>query len=158
MIDTGIRLSHPDLNAVNGTDCIERDGCIRRLRPRDAHRRDDRALNNGSGVVGIAPGTKLYSVRVLGDDGDGSFAQIICGIDWVTAHHESKNIDVANMSIAGIDFVDPTQPCATTTSPMHKAICNSTDAGVNYVVGAGNDTGYYDDPSYPTAPAAFERC
>ena len=92
---------------------------------------------------------------MLGDNGDGSFAAIICGIDWVTANHVSRNIDVANMSLVAIDYIDPTQPCATTTSALHKAICNSTDAGVTYVVGAGNDTGYFDDPAYPSVPAAY---
>ena len=92
---------------------------------------------------------------MLGDDGFGSVAEIICGVDWVTAHHDSRNIDVANMSISLIESIDPTQPCATTTSPLHKAICNSTAAGVNYVVAAGNDGSYLDDPSYVYAPAAY---
>jgi subtilisin family serine protease len=158
VIDTGIRLAHPDLRAVNGTDCIEPGTAASDVYGHGTHIAGTiGALNNGSGVIGIAPGTKLYSVRVLGDDGFGSFAQIICGIDWVTANHESKNIGVANMSLTGIEFVDPTQPCATTTSPMHKAICNSTAAGVTYVVGAGNDSAYYEDPSYPTVPAAFPQ-
>ena len=45
------------------------------------------ALNNGTGVVGVAPGTKVFAVRVLGDAGVGSVVDIICGIDWVTANH-----------------------------------------------------------------------
>ena len=156
VIDTGIRLSHPDLNVGGGTDCIDPG-----TPPSDVFGHGTHiagtigALNNGSGVVGVAPGTKLFSVRVLGDNGDGSFAAIICGIDWVTANHASRNIDVANMSLSAIDYIDPTQPCATTTSAMHKAICNSTDAGVTYVVAAGNDTGYFDDPAYPFVPAAY---
>jgi subtilisin family serine protease len=156
VIDTGIRLSHPDLNVVGGTDCIDPG-----TPPSDVFGHGTHiagtigALNNGSGVVGVAPGTKLFSVRVLGDNGDGSFAAIICGIDWVTAHHASRNIDVANMSLGAIDYPDPRQPCATTTSALHKAICNSTAAGVTYVTGAGNDTSYFDDPNYPTVPAAY---
>ena len=34
---------------------------------------------------------------------------------------------------------DPVVPCATTTDPVHAAICGSTAAGVNYVVAAGNE-------------------
>ena len=66
VLDTGIRLSHPDLNVVRRHE----------LR-RPGHRAERRyghgthiagtigALNNGSGVVGVAPGTKLFSVKVL---------------------------------------------------------------------------------------------
>jgi subtilisin family serine protease len=156
VIDSGIKIKHPDLNASPGTDCIDPG-----TPPSDGNGHGTHvagtigALNDGSGVVGVAPGTKLYAVRVLNDTGDGSFAQIICGIDWVTANHDAKNIDVANMSLVGIDYASPTEPCATTTAPMHKAICNSTAAGVNYVVAAGNDSGAFDDPSYPTVPAAY---
>jgi subtilisin family serine protease len=156
IIDTGIRLKHPDLNAAPGIDCIDPG-----TPPSDGHGHGTHvagtvgALNNGSGVVGVAPGTKVYAVRVLDDSGYGSFAEIICGIDWVTAKHRTRNIDVANMSLGGTDYPDPTQPCETTTAPMHKAICNSTAAGVNYVVAAGNDGSYFDHPSFPTVPAAY---
>ena len=42
--------------------------------------------NNGAGVVGVAPDTKIVSVKVLHSNGSGSFAEVICGIDWVAAH------------------------------------------------------------------------
>lgn len=156
VIDTGIRLSHPDLNAAGGMDCVDPG-----TPPSDGHGHGTHvagiigARNDGSGVVGVAPGTKVLAVRVLDDAGYGSFGEIICGIDWVTANHVKRNIDVANMSLGGIDSASPTQPCATTTSPMHKAICNSTAAGVNYVVAAGNDGGWFDQQGYTTVPAAY---
>ncbi len=34
------------------------------------------------GVVGVAPNTKLYAVKVLGADGSGSYSSIICGLNW----------------------------------------------------------------------------
>ena len=64
MIDTGIRLSHPDLNVAGGTDCIDPG-----TPPSDVFGHGTHiagtigALNNGSGVVGVAPGTKLFSVQ-----------------------------------------------------------------------------------------------
>lgn len=39
------------------------------------------AKDNGSGVVGTAPGARLQAVRVLGKDGSGSFSSVICGVD-----------------------------------------------------------------------------
>ncbi len=66
VLDTGIRLSHPDLNAVRGTNCVA-PGTV----PSDRYGHGTHiagtigALNNGSGVVGVAPGTKIFSVKVL---------------------------------------------------------------------------------------------
>ncbi len=138
VIDTGIALSHPDLNAVSGKNCV---------RPwRNAN--DDNghgthvagtigAKNNGSGVVGVAPGTRLYAVKVLNAQGSGTWSQVICGIDWVTQNAASLNIKVANMSLGGSGSND--NNCGNTNSDaLHKAVCRSTAAGVTYVVAAGN--------------------
>ena len=57
------------------------------------------AIDNGSGVVGVAPGIPIYSVRVLDNRGSGRFSDIICGIEWVTANASRLNIKVANMPI-----------------------------------------------------------
>ena len=96
------------------------------------------AFNNGSGVVGVAPGIPIYSVRVLDSRGSGRFSNIICGIDWVTANASSLNIKVANMSLGGAGTDDGN--CGSTNGDaMHKAICGSVGAGVTYVVAAGND-------------------
>jgi subtilisin family serine protease len=96
------------------------------------------ALNNGSGVVGVAPGIPIYSVRVLNNAGSGSWASVICGIDWVTINAASNNIKVANLSLGGSGVEDGN--CDVTNDALHKAICNSiAKAGITYVVAAGND-------------------
>ncbi|MBA4180018.1 MAG: peptidase S8 [Anaerolinea sp.] len=95
------------------------------------------ARDNTAGVVGVAPGTPIYSVRVLNNQGSGSWSSVICGIDWVAANATAKNIKVANMSLGGTGSVSGT--CATTTDAMRKAICNATNnKGVTFVVAAGN--------------------
>ena len=95
------------------------------------------AINNSSGVVGVAPGIPIYSVRVLNNQGSGSFSSIICGIDWVTANAARLNIKVANMSLGGSGTDDGN--CGNSNADaMHKAICTSVAAGVTYVVAAGN--------------------
>lgn len=158
VLDTGIKLRHPDLNAVSGTDCIDPGTVARDEAGHGTHIAGTLAArNDGAGVVGVAPGTRLVSVRVLDQDGFGTFAQIICGIDWVTANHEARNIDVANMSLRGIVSGSVDAPCAQVTDALHKAICNSTDAGVTYVVAAGNDTSYYPDPRYLIVPASYPQ-
>jgi subtilisin len=139
VIDTGIDLSHPDLNVANGVNCV---------RPRRTAQDDHghgthvagsiAARNNGAGVVGVAPGTKLYAVKVLDAFGSGTISQVICGIDWVTQNAAALNIKVANMSLGGPGASD--NNCGNSIGdPLHAALCRSTAAGVTYVVAAGND-------------------
>lgn len=86
------------------------------------------ARNNGTGVVGVAPGTRLYAVKVLNSSGSGSFSQVICGIDWVTANAAALKIKVVNMSLGGSGSNDSN--CGNTNSDaLHRAICASTAAG-----------------------------
>jgi subtilisin family serine protease len=95
------------------------------------------ALNNTAGVVGVAPGIPIYSVRVLDNQGNGSWSSVICGIDWVTANAASLKISVANMSLEGSGADDGN--CGNTNNDaLHRAICSSVAAGVTYVVAAGN--------------------
>ena len=61
------------------------------------------AFDNDFGVVGIAPGARLHSVKVLDDAGNGYLSAIVAGVDWVTAR--AAEIDVVNMSLAG-EFAD----------------------------------------------------
>jgi subtilisin len=155
VIDTGIDLSHPDLNAVSGTDCTG-SGTTSDGNGHGTHVAGIiGARNNGSGAVGVAPGTKLWSVRVLGSNGSGLTSQVICGIDWVTSTRKDSNPDndiaVANMSLGSGG--PPSDNCGRTVGDaMHIAICNSVAAGVTYVVAAGNsgaDEQNFVPASYP---------
>jgi subtilisin family serine protease len=140
VIDTGIDLTHPDLQA----NIIASKSCIRGKK----NANDDNghgshvagtiaALNNTAGVVGVAPEAKLIAVKVLNSSGSGSWSSVICGIDWVTANAATYNIKVANMSLGGSGSSD--NNCGNTNGDaLHKAICNSTNAGVTYTVAAGN--------------------
>ena len=95
--------------------------------------------NNGAGVVGVTPDTKIVSVKVLHANGSGSFAEVICGIDWVAAHGPGtrKNIRVANMSLSGGGTDDGN--CGNTNfDAMHQAICGAVAKGVTFVVAASN--------------------
>lgn len=140
VIDTGIDLTHPDLNAVSGKNCIQTSRTAQDDNGHGTHVSGTiAAKNNGSGVEGVAPGTKLYAVKVLNSQGSGTWSQVICGIDWVTANAAALNIKVASMSLGGSGASD--NNCGNTNSDaMHKAICNSVAAGVTYVVAAGNST------------------
>ena len=154
IIDTGVDLTHPDLNAVSGKNCLRNGASANDDNGHGSHVAGTiAARNNGSGVVGVVPGTKLYAVKVLNRQGSGSTSSVICGIDWVTANASALNIKVANMSLGGGGAND--NNCGRTNNdPEHQAICRSTAAGVTYVVAAGNDGGdqaAHVPASYPEA-------
>ncbi len=146
VIDSGIDLTHPDLNVVGGMNCQSGDSYA------DAQGHGTivagvvAAKDNGFGRVGAAPGARLWSVRVLKKNGIGTSASLLCGIDWVTATRTdsdpTNDIAVANMSIGGKGSDDGN--CGQVTKgfgdALHRAICNSTAAGVTYVVAAGNES------------------
>ncbi|MEK7123658.1 MAG: S8 family peptidase [Patescibacteria group bacterium] len=137
VIDTGIDLKHPDLqaNIAGGKNCStgksysDGNGHGTHVAGSIA------ALNNSIGVVGVAPEAKLWSVRVLDNSGSGTWSSVICGLDFVTAN--ASRIKVANMSLGGAGSSD--NNCGNTNSDaLHKAICRARDAGVAIVVAAGN--------------------
>ena len=155
VIDTGINLSHSDLNAVNGKDCVDLGTPAEDGNGHGTHVSGTiGAKNNGAGVVGVAPNTKIYAVRVLNNAGSGSLSQVICGIDWVTTNTAGKDIQVANMSLTGA-LGAPTDPCPGSSDAFHQAICNSTGAGVTYVVAAGNSGHAFDSAANPDVPAVY---
>ena len=136
IIDTGIDVDHPDLNVVGGTSCTggssfdDDNGHGTHVAGIAA------ARDNADGVVGAAPGARLWAVKVLNSAGSGTISQIICGIDWVTAR--AGTIEVANMSLGGVSFFGAFSGCSSSFDPMHPAICRSVSAGVTYAVAAGN--------------------
>jgi subtilisin family serine protease len=149
VLDTGVDLTHPDLNAVNGANCVSAGPAV------DDHGHGTfvagviGARNQGQGILGVAPGTRIYSVKVLRSDGNGLLSEVICGIEWVTAHAASLNLRVANLSLGG---AAPVGSCG--SDPLHLAICGSTAAGVVYTVAAGND-GRNFGAGQPEVPAAY---
>jgi len=134
VIDTGISLSHPDLNVVQSTNCsggaFFRQSCGSGGDDDNGHGSHVAgtigALDNGIGVVGVAPGARLWAVKVLDKNGSGYMSWIVAGIDYVTAN--ASQIEVANMSLG----------CECTSAALDTAISNSVAAGVVYVVAAGN--------------------
>jgi len=147
IIDTGIDPSHPDLNVAGGVNYVNSatNGWI------DGHGHGTHvagtaaASDNGIGVVGVAPDARVWAIKVLDDDGTGSLIDIIQGIDYVTAYHNT--FEVANLSLGGYGFDDGNCGYSNNDS-LHRAICNSVAKGVVYVVAAGS-TSRYISTSFP---------
>ena len=103
IIDSGIDLDHPDLN-------VDANRSVDFTNSRKAGADDENghgthvagtiaAIDNNIGVVGVAAGAEVVSVRVLDRRGSGSYSGVIAGVDYVGA--EGKAGDVANMSLGG---------------------------------------------------------
>ena len=92
------------------------------------------ALNNTIGVVGVAPQSKPYCVKVLDSTGAGSDSSIIAGLDWIytNANLVTPTIRVANMSFGRNGTI-------TDNSAYRTAVQRLYNMGVLMVVAAGND-------------------
>ena len=124
-LDTGIRFTHVDFGgrAVTGVDEITPGGTAADGNGHGTHT----AGTIGGSTYGVAKGVHLIAVRVLDNSGSGSYAQVIAGVDWVTADHTTHPA-VANMSLGG--------PVSTA---LDDAVRNSIADGVTYCVSAGNN-------------------
>jgi subtilisin len=92
------------------------------------------ALSNTIGVVGVAPQSKPYCVKVLDSTGSGSDSNIIAGLDWIynTANLVTPTIRVANMSFGRNGTISD-------NSAYRTAIQRLYSMGIVMVVAAGND-------------------
>lgn len=164
VLDTGIDLGQRDLNAAPGTNCITPGAAPQDDEGHGTHvagivgARDD-----GEGVVGVAPGTKLYAVKVLDKSGAGADSQVICGLDWVIGHTRALRIGVVNLSFGGPVPASDNNCGRSSQDPLHAAICRLTAAGVTPVAAAGNGDATTGNPqdfggsllTQPDTPAAY---
>jgi subtilisin len=127
IVDTGIDLTHPDLNVYREKTFVPNTTTANDDNGHGTHVAGTAAARDNSiGVVGVAPGARLWAVKVLDSTGAGSISSIIAGIDYVTQH--ANEIDVVNLSFG----------CECHSQALETAINNSVAAGVTYVVAAGN--------------------
>jgi len=143
IIDTGIWTMHPDFGGradevydvasvlgINGQDCNGHGTHV--------------AGTVGSATYGVAKGVFLHGVRVFaGCLGTGFASDVIAGVDWVMANHQSPA--VANMSIAEQG----------TDDALNTATTNLVNSGVFVAVAAGNYSVDACGYSPGNAPGAF---
>jgi subtilisin len=128
ILDTGISLSHPDLNVYRQQTFVSETTSADDDNGHGTHVAGIAAAkDNSMGVVGVAPGARLWAVKVLDKNGAGAISTIIKGIDYITQH--ADEIDVANLSFG----------CECSSPALDVAINSSVQAGITYVVSAGND-------------------
>ncbi|HWR52531.1 MAG TPA: S8 family serine peptidase [Bryobacteraceae bacterium] len=125
VIDTGVSVTHPDLNVVQHQNFAggPNDDC----NGHGSHVAGTiAARDNTTYVVGVAPGAPITGVKVLGCSGSGSTSGVIAGVDWVTAN--ARKPAIANMSLGG-----------GASTALDRAVQNSADSGVFYALAAGNE-------------------
>ncbi len=140
IIDTGIRRTHAEFGtrAFVGYDAIG-DG----QNSNDCNGHGTHVAGTVGGTTyGVAKATRLYAVRVLNCSGSGSNSGVIAGVDWVRANHVKPA--VANMSLGG-----------GASTALDTAVNNSINAGVTYVVAAGNENTNACNSSPARVPAAI---
>ncbi|QID38782.1 S8 family peptidase [Streptomyces albus] len=124
VLDTGVRISHKDFGgrASYGYDAVDKDKTAQ-----DGNGHGTHVAGTVAGTrCGVAKKAKVVAVRVLDNEGSGTTATAVAGIDWVTKHH--KGPSVANMSLGGGK-----------DSALDAAVRRSIASGVTYTVAAGNE-------------------
>lgn len=138
IVDTGIDLVHLDLQGglagasftAFGTSCQDGNGHGTHVAGIVA------ARDNVSDVVGVAPNSTLYCVRVLDAAGSGTDATVMAGLDWVYQHRIqaplNPNIRVVNMSLGRTGTLNDNPALRASVQTLY-------NNGIAVVVAAGND-------------------
>jgi len=158
IVDTGIA-SVADLNVAGGYNCSTTNrSLLRDVQGHGTHVAGTvGAIDNGSGVVGVAPGVRLWAVKILDDSGSGLLSWYVCGLDWIAAQRDPLDptrpmIESVNMSVTkwGQDDHD----CGNTNDDiLHQAICRVVAGGITVVAAAANDSG----SAAARVPAAYNE-
>jgi len=141
-IDTGIQVSHNDFggrarwgyNAAGGSSDADLNG----------HGTHCSGTMAGTSY-GVAKRANLVAVKVLGDNGSGTTADVIAGVNWVAAQHSGADRSVANMSLGG-----------GASTALDNAVNSMVTKGVHTAVAAGNDNA--NACNYSPARAANAVC
>ncbi|CAM4285081.1 S8 family peptidase [Paenibacillus tarimensis] len=142
ILDTGVHASHPDLatkltagyNFVENNEMpIDRNGHGTHVAGIAAA-----ATDNGLGIAGIAPNTRLLPVKVLGDNGTGNLNQVANGIIYAV----NSGAQIINLSLGS----------AASAVTLQNAVRFAADRGVILVGAAGNN-----GVSVPNYPAAYSE-
>lgn len=101
------------------------------------------AVINNQGGGGVAFNSSLLPVRVLGEGGAGSSADLLAALQWVAGPDNGAPLaDIVNLSLGGLPFLQSLQ----------NAINEGTQKGIIFVAAAGNAA-----TSAESYPAAFDN-
>ena len=137
ILDTGISLHHHDLNVYNNVTFINGTLTGDDDEGHGSHVAGIAAAkDNEVGMMGIAPGARLWAIKVCDGHGECKILNQMEGIEYAIKH--ADEIDVLNISIE-----NPNSPS------LNKVIDEAVKAGITVVVAAGN----YGKDASQTTPA-----
>ncbi|WP_246001429.1 S8 family peptidase [Allorhizocola rhizosphaerae] len=123
ILSTGIRTTHTDFGgrAIHGRDTVDNDNDAT-----DCHGHGTfMAGVVGGANHGVAKGVNLVAMRILNCQGSATYAQVIAGVDWVTAN--ARRPAVAFLPVGG-----------GANNAVDTAVRNSIASGVSYVLSSGS--------------------
>ena len=143
VLDTGVNLTHPDLQGNLSPSSTWADFVDKVKSPEDQNGHGSHvagiiaAIDNSIGVVGVACDAKIMPVQVLNRSGSGSYSGVALGID----HASAMGAKVINMSLGG--------PAPSLTHPIYASIANAYANGVLLVAASGNESA--SSPGFPAS-------
>lgn len=154
VLDSGVYGGHPDLNVAGGYWCGAgtASGYDADTSGHGTHVAGTvAARNNSIGVVGVAPGARIWSLRLPDRNGDWYLSALVCAVDWIAEQREPDAtgtrpvIEAANMSVMWQNFHLgfpglANDDCGVQNNdPLHKSICKARALGTTFIAAAGND-------------------
>jgi len=117
VIDSGIDYNNPEFAGIyaGGYDFVDDDPFPMDLHGHGTHVAGIIAADIGNGeVIGVAPGVTLYALRVLDQDGNGYFSDIIDAVQWASGGVVERNgqqiqgvrVDITNNSYGSVQNPD----------------------------------------------------
>ena len=127
ILDTGVSLTHPDLNVYRNVSFVDGVTSGDDDQGHGSHVAGIAAAeDNTVGVLGVAPGARIWAIKICDKFGECKISDEIKGLEYATQH--ADEIDVLNVSIE-----NPNSPA------LNKAIKEAVNAGITVVVAAGNN-------------------
>jgi len=141
VFDTGVQRRHPDLRVASAVSCVAHERT-----PEDLNGHGTAvagviaALDNRRDVVGVAPGARIHSVKVLDRTGSGYISDILTGIEYMIRWKRirarrvgaANNLVVANFSLAAFTGSEA-------YTALDFAIRRAAAEGITCVAAAGNE-------------------
>ena len=141
----------PDLNVTNDKDCTGEGITSDSFGHGTEVAGVAAARDNRIGTVGVAPGARVWNVRIFGNNGELTVSSLLCGIDYV--RQNAGRIDTAVLAfgsegtpgaLCGINATRSGREKGRikyeVVDPVDLALCRGTAAGVTFVASAGNDS------------------
>ncbi len=144
VIDSGAAAAHDDLREI-GTDNQRVDGFVDFVNGQSAAYDDyghgthvagtiaGDGYDAGGAQAGIAPGVRLFVLKVLDQNGRGHMSDVIAALDYVVTHKDEFHIRVVNLSVATGVYE------SYNTDPLTLAAKQAVSAGLVVVAAAGNN-------------------